>query len=147
MIVPSNNEFWKEGLAIAMQFQAPDQSITREREKLIANRHNKAIPDALVNSIAKLAGCDGAIVITSDLELVGFGAKISAKTDFEDLIMIKPENIKAVNFETTGGTRHQSAAHFVARYQDCVAIVVSTDHHVTIMYWDSDVGVLICKRY
>jgi hypothetical protein len=92
-----------------------------------------------VRPAASLAEVDGAIAVTRDLKVVGFGAKITAAEPVE-VAMFRPEpgNQEVVHsrLEDTGGTRHQSAARFVSANRDAVAIVISQDGHVSVMHWD-----------
>lgn len=95
-----------------------------------------------IQAIASLAGVDGAIVITRDLQLLGFGAKIAVGDNSAPRVcMFRPEpgNQKIVPspLEDLGGTRHQSAARFAAANTDTAAIVVSQDRHISVMHWDS----------
>jgi hypothetical protein len=92
-----------------------------------------------IGAIASLAGVDGAIVITRDLQLVGFGAKIAVGGDVTPQVrMYEPGSQEGVcsPFENLGGTRHQSAARFAGRNRDTVALVISQDRYLSVMHWD-----------
>ena len=88
---------------------------------------------------ASLAKVDGAIVVTRDLKILGFGAKITTDAQVQ-VAMFRPESgnqqVVLSRLEDTGGTRHQSAARFVSANKDSVAIVISQDGHVSVMHWD-----------
>jgi DNA integrity scanning protein DisA with diadenylate cyclase activity len=45
-----------------------------------------------------------------------------------------------------GGTRHQSAAHFICEQKDAIAIVVSQDGRVSLMKWDYEEDMLRVMR-
>lgn len=93
-----------------------------------------------IKAVATLSGFDGATVITRDFQVMGFGAKIAISSNAAPHVcMFKPEpgsqKVVPSPLEHIGGTRHQSAARFVATHQDCVALVVSQDRHLSIVHW------------
>ena len=93
-----------------------------------------------VRPIASLAGIDGAIVMTRDLDVLGFGAKIAVRSDMPEGIAIyraepAEQPLSVVPLESIGGTRHQSAARFIHAHRDAVALVMSQDRHLTVMHW------------
>jgi hypothetical protein len=97
-----------------------------------------------IQAVASLAGVDGAIVITRDLQLLGFGAKIAVRNKKPPQVcMFRPgpgnQDIGLSKLEDLGGTRHQSAARFAAANVDTAAIVVSQDRHISVMHWDSSI--------
>jgi hypothetical protein len=94
-----------------------------------------------IQAIARLAGVDGAIVMTRDLKLLGFGAKIEFRLGADvpvNKFQAKPgeQLVVSSRLEDLGGTRHQSAARFIEANRGAVAIVVSHDRHVSVMNWD-----------
>jgi len=89
---------------------------------------------------ASLAGVDGAIVMTQDLRVLGFGAKIVVPADkLTQVCMVQPlpdsQELIPSPLENVGGTRHQSAARFTAVNKSAVAVVISQDRHVSVMHW------------
>jgi hypothetical protein len=100
---------------------------------------------AAMQAIAPLAGVDGAIVMTSDLKLLGFGAKIQTGSA-SDIPVVRfkarpgEQEVIASRLEDLGGMRHQSAARFIEANRGAVAIVVSQDRHVSLMNWEAPFG-------
>lgn len=97
-----------------------------------------------VLAISSFAGVDGAIVITSDLSVLGFGATVAVPQGGAPRVCtFRPEpgsqEAIAVPLETLGGTRHQSAARFVGANKDSVAVVLSQDRHMSVMRWDEQI--------
>lgn len=102
---------------------------------------------AFISKIASLAQVDGAVVLTSDLRIRGFGAKIAVTTTEDPTVTeLRPrsseggdeaERDEVIGLEKLGGTRHQSAARFVAAHPKTVAIVASSDRRLSIMSWDA----------
>jgi len=100
-------------------------------------------PRDAVQHIAPLANCDGAIVMTRDLRVLGFGAKITIRGAVAATLCRLdsapgPQELKACPIEDFGGTRHQSAARFVAVNPDTVAVVISQDRRMSIVNWSSE---------
>jgi hypothetical protein len=96
-----------------------------------------------IEAIASLAKVDGAVVMTRDMQLLGFGAKIEFRPD-RDVPVCKfkplPSDQEAVPLplEDLGGMRHQSAARFIVANKGTVVIVVSQDRHVSVMNWEDE---------
>ena len=101
--------------------------------------------DGEVRGIGSFAGVDGAIVITKDLSVLGFGATIAVgQRGAPRICVLRPEpgpqEAVAVPLEALGGTRHQSAARFVDANRESVAVVLSQDRHMSVMRWDSEIA-------
>jgi len=97
--------------------------------------------------LADLMSIDGALVVTYELELVGFGAELRADApelknirhglDLEGEIFVN-EPLDNV------GTRHRAVYRFCQIYCDCLAIVISQDgtvqfvknHNGSVTYWN-----------
>lgn len=104
-----------------------------------------------VRAVASLAGVDGAIVLTRDLRVLGFGAKIAVINDPSPRVcMFRPEpgtqDVVLSPLEDLGGTRHQSAARFVAVNRDAVALVISQDRHLSVANWDKQIDSVAVVR-
>jgi hypothetical protein len=106
-------------------------------------------PRDVLRPTAALAGCDGAIVMTQDLQVLGFGAKIAThSTSVNEVHELYPGGREALRspLEKLGGTRHQSAARFVATHQDAWAIVISQDRHMSVVLWDQSLRSVLFLR-
>ena len=122
--------------------------MARDWRMLLSKRFHRPIRDHRLSlrSIARLTAVDGATVMTSDLEVAAFGAKIraiDADTLPETVLIHEPVEGAAeeeVPLGSLGNTRHQSAAQFVFDQRDALAVVVSQDRTVTILSWDDDSG-------
>jgi len=179
LIVPSENGAWSESLnSFGYRFATPNTTIRdgirKELEEAQAKgellqRLWQSVPDDLKNSIlgvmtprpwyyeqdvravASLAGVDGAIVMTRDMQVLGFGAKIAtgAAGMMRAIAFQGGANEPSMHdcLESLGGTRHQSAARFVAANADAVAIVVSHDRHLSVMHWgQADEAVVVVRN-
>ena len=105
-------------------------------------------PEGLLRPIARLAAVDGAVVLTSDLNILGFGAMISVAS-VPDMFLVEPwpGRVPRRHIEEAGGARHQSAVRFVGRNRDSVALVISHDGHLSLAHWSAEHnGVLLLKN-
>jgi hypothetical protein len=93
--------------------------------------------------IGQLTAVDGATVITRDFTVLGFGVKIKTKANKLRVLVLEPfegsEKIEC-DISDLGGTRHQSAARFVAQHKDSIAIVASQDGMLSIFEWMPNEG-------
>jgi len=94
-------------------------------------------------SIAQLSAVDGAVIISPDLDVLGFGVMLNGVVDDSErlsIMSIDPldhsEGIARIALEKSYGARHQSAARFVLCQKRAVAIVVSQDGNVTAFVWE-----------
>jgi hypothetical protein len=179
LIVPTETGVWAESLKpFAYQFMAPDTRIRDGIRQELNDRHAQGqmlqrlweadVPDELKNqitgamahrpwygerdvrAIASLAGVDGAIVMTRDLRVLGFGAKLAGSAVVEQVCVFRSEggNQQGVPepLKDVGGTRHQSSAQFIAGNTDTVAVVISHDRHMSLMYWDDSINYVAVVR-
>jgi hypothetical protein len=104
-----------------------------------------------IRAIASLSAVDGAIVMTQDLRILGFGAKISAESAVPaQVCMFRPEPgtqpVIPSPLENLGGTRHQSAARFAAANKDAVVLVISQDRHMSVVHWHEPINSVAVVR-
>jgi hypothetical protein len=100
--------------------------------------------------VARLAGVDGAVVLQSDLRVLGFGAEIVL--DAAQGVMAsevtghrrRSDHWPSVDSERFG-MRHRSALRCVARADDTAAFVISQDGTVTFL-WKQDDRVLLRRN-
>lgn len=96
--------------------------------------------DALVEAtrfVAGLSGCDGAIVLQSDLTLIGFGAEILSDIEGSvDIVEGKaefPDDLQECNIQQFG-MRHRSAVKLASRTDAYRVIAVSQDGPISGIY-------------
>ncbi len=180
LLVPDDDDGWSSsidplGFRLDVRDSTIPESIRSELKK--TNDYGKAlqgiwqtnIPDAdkfvvttnaspndwvdrsALDSIARLAAVDGAVVLTSGARVIGFGAKINVKGPKPPVSKIgagsETQEVDSCELEDLGGMRHQSAARFVGANHNCAAIVVSEDGPMSFMSWH-DLGkcVLVIKN-
>ena len=94
-----------------------------------------------MEAIAGLTAVDGAVILTDQHELLGFGAKIARRRGWaqvEQVTVTEPIDggvASLVHPEQLGGTRHLSAAQFVQDQREAIALVASQDGRFTIFEW------------
>jgi hypothetical protein len=147
LVVPTKTDGWREsivwpalyGVSPAFsELQMLNGSAPGEgRERYI---WQEALARA-VNAMAGLTAVDGATVITSQYELLAFGATIARRKGFTQVtqvVVTEPIEGGAAELvlpEKLGGTRHQYCAQFVHDQRDSVALVASRDGRFTIFAW------------
>jgi hypothetical protein len=145
-------EMTNQGKVLEELSQAPlaDDLKNRLIEGLLQNRNQQSLP---IGAIASLAKVDGAVVMTRDMQLLGFGAKIKFRQHEQEdvpICMFKPtpcaQKIVPSHLEDLGGMRHQSAARFIAANKDAVAIIVSQDRHISVMNWEDTLSSVCVMR-
>jgi hypothetical protein len=94
-----------------------------------------------VAAIAGLTAVDGATLLSDQLELLAFGAKIIRRRGsdiVERVVVTEPieGSVMAIAAPALlGGTRHLSAAQFVHDQRDASALVASQDGRFTVFTW------------
>lgn len=101
--------------------------------------------------LAPLSAIDGALVVDTALSVFCCGAKITLpRTKPQGSVVVgnplqKIQKAK-VTFDSLGGTRHTSAAGFVARHKKAFAVVLSQDGRLSLFAWDDKRNVLVQKK-
>jgi hypothetical protein len=105
-------------------------------------------PEVVLRPIARLAAVDGAVVVTADLDVLGFGAMINVGSVPDVYLMTPwPEHVNRIDIEAAGGSRHQSAVRFVGKHRESIALVISHDGHLSLAHWSPEhAGVLLFKN-
>jgi len=146
LMVPSGTDTWQDSIvrpipyAIAPPF-AELAVLNREPPELRQTRAWREAVYYTVQAIAGLTAVDGATVMTSDYELVAFGAKIARRKgspQVEQITVTEPiegDQAQALHPTQLGGTRHLSAAQFVHDQRDAIALVASQDGRFTVFAW------------
>ena len=146
LVVPAGTEAWRDSIVRPVPY-----AVSPAYFELAAL--SRDVPDdegkirweddlrRAVESVAGLTAVDGATVISTDYEVLGFGAKISRRKgapQIEQVTVTEPivGGVAAlVHPEELGGTRHLTAAQFVQDQRDAVALVASQDGRFTIFAW------------
>jgi sensor domain DACNV-containing protein len=115
--------------------------LSREPQELRRTRAwQEAVADT-VDAVAGLTAVDGATVMTSDYDLLAFGAKIARRKgspQVEQVTVTEPiegDVPRRLHPTELGGTRHLSSAQFVHDQRDAIALVASQDGRFTVFAW------------
>jgi len=102
--------------------------------------------DTLAEALAALTSVDGAVLVTYDLKIIGFGAKLKVApagtgTEQPSIVIYDPlEHTESATARTLDecdwGMRHHSAARFVLANHEAMAFVASQDGTVTVFVWE-----------
>lgn len=146
LVVPSGSEEWRDSIIQPVTYPVTPaydeikklmmQAVTEDDMPVWQEEVNRA-----VEVVAGLTAVDGATIITDELELLAFGAKIGLSSNgipVENMMITEPVlgNIASIiSPSQNGGTRHLSAAQFVFDQRDAIALVSSQDGRFTIFSW------------
>jgi DisA bacterial checkpoint controller nucleotide-binding len=96
--------------------------------------------------LAQLSTVDGALILTSALELVAFGARLQA-SPWNGKPLLGPDGWGNTSGDTFPaqryGTRHSSAINFAAACKGSIVFVISQDGPIRAFVW-SDEGTVLC---
>lgn len=91
----------------------------------------------IANGIATLTGVDGALVMTTDFKVLGFGGEILATSHALDTVIDSSDKRRKIRVDSFG-TRHRSAFRFCSSLEDSFAFIVSSDGGVKAAKRDGD---------
>lgn len=103
--------------------------------------------DHFADCLAGMTAVDGALVLTQQIDIVGFGVEIQA-TQVPLNAVYQALDVEGINLQAVpadhGGTRHRAAYRLCLAAPDCLAIVVSQDGNVQfvhnqdgkVVFWD-----------
>ena len=102
-----------------------------------------------IRFVARLSGCDGAILISDDLRILGFGTEIRAElkkgTKIRQSVNDLQGTSRPLNVEQFG-QRHRSAIKLVSRKPKYAALVISQDGPISFISSDRNSIVTVKKR-
>ncbi len=146
LVVPAGSDVWMESIlqpivySVVPAFSGLAELLSEDTGSKPSRRWEDALGRA-VDGIAGLTAVDGATLITTNYELLAFGAKIvrrDGSPQVAQVVVTEPvEGGTPVMAEPAqlGGTRHLSAAQFVHDQRDAIALVASQDGRFTVFSW------------
>jgi hypothetical protein len=146
LVVPAHSAEWQESIVRPIAYGvspgfAEITDLMREQGETGLGRRSLDRLHRSVDAVAGLTAVDGATVITTDHQVLAFGAKIVRRVgrpQIEQVFVTEPvegTELTAVHPSQLGGTRHLSAAQFVQDQREAVALVASQDGRFTIFAW------------
>jgi sensor domain DACNV-containing protein len=157
LMVPTGSDKWRESIVRPLPYAAvPAFSALADLKRAMPDQlRSRAWQDALARSIDAVAGftaVDGATILTTEYEVLGFGAKIMRKKGAAlvgQVMLTEPiagSTAETLDPAQLGGTRHLSAAQFVHDQRDSLALVASQDGRFTIFAWSECEGMVHAHR-
>jgi len=153
LVVPEDSSTWASDITIAHQLDETSTSVLPELQSRLkaAQSPGQEEPRAALlfesreaaRQLTSFTRIDGATVISQSFHLLAFGSKITTK----DVPGARPNLMRRTVYESDfseadwndlGGTRHQSAARFVAATKQCAAFVCSQDGRLSALAWKSE---------
>ncbi len=146
LVAPAGSDAWTESIlrpitySIVPAFSGLADLMRNDAGRKPSRRWEDALGRA-VDGIAGLTAVDGATLVTTDYELLAFGAKIVRRIgspQVAQVVVTEPiEGGSSLIAEPAqfGGTRHLSAAQFVHDQRDAMALVASQDGQFTVFAW------------
>ena len=145
--VPEKHIFAKYRLEADVQLRAHFEEVLRYGGALVLEgiTYRKLILEHL-QRLAQLSTVDGALILTSALELVAFGVRLQA-SPWDGKPLLGPDgwgNTSGDTFPSQRyGTRHNSAINFAAACKGSTVFVISQDGPIRAFLW-SDEGTVLC---
>jgi len=88
-----------------------------------------------LESVGNLAAVDGAVLIDSQLQVLGFGCFVDLPDSERDVAcLVGSSGVEKRPSKSLGGGRHRSAIEFCCRFAPAAAIVVSEDGRISL-FW------------
>ncbi|HTI41591.1 MAG TPA: hypothetical protein VL693_07175 [Vicinamibacterales bacterium] len=163
IVVPPGSDAWRESIVQPISYDA--QPPFTELAQLV--RAGAGVPtrpsigghpqweDSIaraVDAVAGLTAVDGATLMTSNYDVLAFGAKIvrrRGQPPIEQMTVTEPIELNSpmvINPSTFGGTRHLSAAQFVHDQRDALALVAGQDGRFTLFGWSPCINMVHAHR-
>jgi hypothetical protein len=146
LVVPSDSSVWLDSIIQPITYPvSPAFDGLKNLMSQVVNERSMILwqdeVNRTVDAVAGLTAVDGATVISDQLELLAFGAKIGRASDslpVEEMLVTEPvvgSMALTLHPSQNGGTRHLAAAQFVYDQRDAIALVSSQDGRFTIFSW------------
>jgi hypothetical protein len=156
LVVPPGTDGWRESIVRPISYAvSPPFAELAELYHVPAADQRREWRESLarvVHSVAGLTAVDGATIITSEYELLAFGAKIARRKgspQVDQVTVTEPVEgavHQLVDPTELGGTRHLSAAQFVHDQRDALALVASQDGRFTAFAWSAGATMVHAHR-
>lgn len=149
-LTPSTTFAAKEAYdKVSIDVSLRDRTIKQEEDREVIYTESPRFKLAIesgkksLETIGRLTAIDGAAVMSYELNVLAFGAKIKPKGRGKPqrVLILEPfedSTPREIDLAMLGGMRHQSAAQFVFDQQDALAFVASQDGRLSAMRWDAE---------
>lgn len=149
LIVPPKTDAWRNAIASVRYECSPLFKDLREGCERYYSEQKNGNLDLLrdetqlpiLDDVGNLTATDGATIINTDLDLIGFGFMIKTGDLLPSLTLtlleagVLREEPRTIPLDQVGGARHRSAAEFCAKEHEAVAFVASQDGTLSVFGW------------
>ena len=142
------NELYEKGYSLSKSLRLDEllcSTLELSRDQtLLRLELNKKVTDRLA-ALAQLACVDGALMLTTRLEIICFGARLKAN-GWDLGLTIGPDGFGGGGgpfHREAYGTRHKSAIDFIGQCPDAIGFVISHDGPIRGIARDDDSTVLV----
>jgi Probable sensor domain DACNV len=176
VLVSAEDEAWKGAIDFKYEFSKPEEYVSslvsdlrkwqkrwtrsRDRKRKEPKRPTEIdfYPDSrqeqklhqALRLVGGLTAVDGTMVMTTDLKILGYGAKLKPtarkRLEVREWFPFRDDPEEPKSLQDIGGTRHQSAAQFVSQYPETVILVASQDGRFTIFCCDAAENEVLALR-
>jgi hypothetical protein len=155
LLVPPGSEAWRASVVQPLGYPVAPAFGSIAGLLTTADRTHRDWQENILDAIEIVGGftaVDGATVLTSQYELLAFGAKVTRRADgtsVEDLVVTEPvvgSSATRLHPAKNGGTRHLAAAQFVHDQHDALALVASQDGNFTVFSWSEALQLVHAHR-
>jgi len=176
VMVSPDDHAWETAVDFKYKFVAPAQYLTnlfsslkkwRDRWSKAQERKRKSKreqrpeiefypdsePERIFRETLRLVGgmtaVDGAIVMTTTLQILGYGAKLMPKTmetSIREWLPGQGYSAESMPLGDIGGTRHRSAAQFAHQHPGTIVFVASQDGRFTIFVANESANEVLALR-
>ena len=156
LVAPAGTNEWRESVLHPVPYEVSPRFsdlaiLAKEPEAARHSAWREELARA-VDAVAGLTAVDGATVLSSDYDLLAFGAKITRRrgaAHIDQVTVTEPiqgGSAAIVMPGQLGGTRHQSAGQFVHDQRNSIALVASQDGRFTIFAYSPCEGMVHAHR-
>ena len=155
LLVPPGSAAWRASVVQPLGYSVAPAFGSIAALLSTADRSHRDWQENILDAIEIVGGftaVDGATVLTSQYELLAFGAKVTRRADgtsVEEILLTEPvvgSTAIRLHPAKNGGTRHLAAAQFVHDQHDALALVASQDGNFTVFSWSEALQVVHAHR-
>jgi hypothetical protein len=157
LVVPSGDTAWRDSVVPPIKYAVSPMytelaQLSHEPDDGASTRAWREDLARAVDAVAGLTAVDGATVLTSNYEVLAFGAKVTRRrgsSPVEQVTVTEPVEGGVAQVLTPtelGGTRHFAGAQFVHDQRGALALVASQDGRFTVFAWSPCEGMVHAHR-
>jgi hypothetical protein len=141
LVVPDEGDGWRASVVRTNPYEVSPAYAMRGTVTALPPDGDAGVAPGVVDAIAGLTAVDGATVLSTSRHVLAFGTKIVRRPGRPQVrrvllsVPVVDDAPTLVPIGQLGGTRHLSAAQFVADQPESLALVASQDGRFTVFSW------------